>query len=67
MLAWNHPMYGVYELAPRVLPLSALDDVKIAGTIMELGGVAIIFGILTMMFFKWSGGTGKEVRSLKAE
>jgi cytochrome c oxidase assembly factor CtaG len=60
MLQRTHPMYGVYELAPRVLPLSAVDDVKIAGTIMELGGAGIIFGVLTFMFFKWSGGPGKE-------
>lgn len=60
MLSRSHPMYGVYELAPRVVPLSAVEDVKIAGTIMELGGAAIIFGVLTAMFFRWSGGTGRE-------
>jgi cytochrome c oxidase assembly factor CtaG len=60
MLQRNHPMYGVYELAPRALHLTAIEDVKIAGTIMELGGAAIVFGVLTFMFFKWSGGTGRE-------
>ena len=51
---------GALALVERVLPLSAVDDVKIAGSIMELGGAAIIFGVLTFMFFKWSGGTGRE-------
>ena len=60
MLSRSHPMYGVYEVAPRALALNAVDDVKIAGSIMELGGAAIIFGVLTVMFFKWSGGTGRE-------
>jgi putative membrane protein len=60
MLSRAHPMYGVYELAPRVFQLSAVEDVKIAGTIMELGGAGIIFGVLTVMFFRWSGGTGRE-------
>jgi hypothetical protein len=27
---------------------------------MELGGAAIIFGVITGMFFRWSGGTGSE-------
>ena len=62
MLVRNHPMYGVYELAPRATGLSALDDLKIAGGVMELGGLAIIFGVLGVMFFRWSGGTGAERR-----
>lgn len=60
MLSRDHPMYGVYELAPRAIPLTAVDDVKVAGSIMELGGAGIIFGVLTFMFFRYSGGTGQE-------
>jgi hypothetical protein len=60
MLQRSHPMYAVYELAPRVLPITAVEDVKIAGTIMELGGAGVVFGVLTFMFFRWSGGTGRE-------
>lgn len=60
MLVRDHPMYGVYELAPRVINLSAMDDLQVAGGIMELGGAAVIFGVLTVMFFRWAGGTGAE-------
>lgn len=56
MLIRDHPMYGIYELAPRATALSAIDDLKIAGGIMELGGVAIVFGVLGVMFFRWTGG-----------
>jgi cytochrome c oxidase assembly factor CtaG len=60
MLVRDFPMYAVYELAPRATGLSALSDLKVAGGIMELGGGAIVFGILTVMFFRWSGGVGAE-------
>lgn len=62
MLIHDHPMYGVYELAPRATGMSALTDIKTAGGIMELGGAALIFGVLTVMFFRWTGGTGAERR-----
>jgi cytochrome c oxidase assembly factor CtaG len=62
MLITQHPMYAVYELAPRATALSAQADIKVAGGIMELGGAAIIFGVLSAMFFRWSGGTGAEPR-----
>lgn len=54
MLIRDFPMYGVYELAPPMSGLSAIDDIKIAGGIMELAGAAIVFGVLTVMFFRWS-------------
>lgn len=63
MLAHDFPMYAVYELAPRITGLSALDDLKTAGGVMELGGAAIVFGVLTAMFFRWAGGTGREQRA----
>lgn len=60
MLMREHPMYAVYELAPRATAMSALTDLEIAGGVMELGGAAIVFGILTVMFFRWTGGMGAE-------
>jgi len=60
MLVTQHPMYGIYELAPRMSRLSAIDDLRLAGGIMELGGAVVIFGVLSAMFFRWSGGVGAE-------
>lgn len=60
MLMRDFPMYGVYELAPPMSGLSALDDIKIAGGIMELAGSAIIFGVMTVMFFRWSREAGNS-------
>ena len=58
MLMRDYPMYAVYELAPPMSGLSALDDIMVAGGIMELAGSAIIFGIMTVMFFRWSREAG---------
>ena len=60
MLLRDYPMYGVYELAPPMSGLSAMDDIKIAGGIMELAGSAIVFGIMTVMFFRWSREAGNS-------
>lgn len=60
MLIRDYPMYGVYELAPPMSGLSALDDIKIAGGIMELAGSAIVFGVMTVMFFRWSREAGNS-------
>ena len=53
-------MYGVYELAPPMSGLSAIDDIKIAGGIMELAGAAIVFGVLTVVFFRWARAAEAE-------
>jgi putative membrane protein len=49
------PLYHVYETFPRLWGLSALEDMRIAGLIMKLGGGAILWGVLTIVFFKWAG------------
>lgn len=60
MLISRFPMYGIYELAPPWEIWSPLEDQHLAGGVMELAGAAIIFGILTVMFFRWSGGVAGD-------
>ena len=60
MLIRDFPMYRVYELAPPMTGLSAIDDIKIAGGIMELAGAVIVFGVLTGMFFRWARAAGER-------
>lgn len=46
------PLYGVYELAPRVWTgLSATSDHRIAGLIMKLGGGLVLWGYIAWIFF----------------
>ncbi len=61
MLIREFPMYAIYELAPPWPEWSPLEDQHLAGGVMELAGAAVIFGIITVMFFRWSGGVAGDV------
>lgn len=52
----RYPIYGLYELAPRVWGLSAVQDQQIAGLLMKIGGGFILFGVTSVMFFRWYRG-----------
>lgn len=56
MLVRDFPMYGIYELAPPWPAWTPLEDQHLAGGVMELAGAAVVFGIITVIFFRWSGG-----------
>ncbi|HEX9729175.1 MAG TPA: cytochrome c oxidase assembly protein [Gemmatimonadales bacterium] len=49
----RYPIYGLYELAPRVYDIPAVADQQVAGLIMKLGGGFILFGTMSVMFFRW--------------
>ncbi len=49
----EYPIYAVYELAPRVTALSAVEDQQIAGLTMKIGGGIIIFTTASALFFRW--------------
>ncbi len=53
------PFYGVYELAPPVLRLSAREDQQIAGLLMKIGGGLILWTAITILFFRWHGREGE--------
>jgi putative membrane protein len=46
-------IYPVYAALPRFWGLSALDDQRIGGLIMKLGGGAILWIVGTIIFFVW--------------
>lgn len=48
------PIYGIYELAPPIGLLSALDDQRLAGILMKLGGGAITWTAIAIMFYRWN-------------
>ena len=47
------PLYSVYELAPRFHGLAAGTDQQIAGLVMKLGGIPIIWGTMLAICVKW--------------
>ena len=47
------PIYELYELAPRVQRIAAVADQQIAGLMMKTLGGLILFGTMSVMFFRW--------------
>jgi putative membrane protein len=49
------PFYATYELAPPIGGISAREDQRIAGLIMKLGGGAVFWTAIGILFFRWYG------------
>lgn len=52
-------LYAWYVEAPRIFPLSALDDQRLGGVIMWVPGALTIWIAITVVYFRW---TQREVR-----
>jgi cytochrome c oxidase assembly factor CtaG len=50
----KYPIYSLYELAPPLGGLSAVEDQQVAGLIMKIVGGFIVFGTASVLFFKWA-------------
>lgn len=49
----DYPLYGLYELAPRVGDISATEDQQLAGLLMKIGGAIILWTAIAVIFFRW--------------
>ena len=56
----NTPIYGIYELAPRVTSLTAVEDQQLAGIIMKIATIPVIWSTIAVIWFRW---TAKEVQT----
>jgi putative membrane protein len=54
-------LYPAYAAAPRLLPLSPLEDQRLGGLIMWIPGGLIFLAVLTIVFFKWAAAESDEV------
>jgi len=50
----KYPIYSLYELAPPMSGLSAVEDQQIAGLTMKIIGGFIVLGIASVLFFRWA-------------
>jgi putative membrane protein len=48
------PIYGIYELAPRVTGLTAVEDQQLAGIIMKIATIPIVWSTIAVLWFRWS-------------
>jgi cytochrome c oxidase assembly factor CtaG len=49
----DHPLYATYELAPRVMGFSALNDQQLAGAFMKVGNIPVVWSVIAVMFVRW--------------
>jgi putative membrane protein len=47
------PLYHVYTTFPRLWGITALDDMQVAGLIMKIAGGIMLWGAITIVFFRW--------------
>ncbi len=47
------PVYTFYTHVPRIWGISVMTDQLIAGLIMKLVGGAILWGVISVVFFRW--------------
>lgn len=48
------PIYGIYELAPRIGSLTAIEDQQLAGIIMKIATVPIVWGTIAVLWKRWT-------------
>jgi cytochrome c oxidase assembly factor CtaG len=49
----DYPLYGLYELAPRVAGISPAADQQMAGVVMKVGGDLILWVAIAVLFLLW--------------
>jgi putative membrane protein len=57
-------LYTWYAAAPRITPLSPLDDQRLGGLIMWIPGMLVFWVAITAVFFRW---TAEEYASWKRD
>jgi len=62
LLLADFPVYATYELAPRVVEMTALQDQQIAGGIMIGVAEPIVFAAIAMVFFRWAASEERSAR-----
>jgi putative membrane protein len=56
----ERPLYAVYAAAPRAFGISAVEDQQLAGAVMKIGGAAVIWGAIVVLFFRWYSATQRD-------
>lgn len=47
------PLYSIYELAPRIGSLTANADQQLAGIVMKLGSIPVVWSTIAVIWFRW--------------
>jgi cytochrome c oxidase assembly factor CtaG len=62
------PLYATYELAPRVGGFDAVADQQLAGALMKVGSIPLIWPVIGALFLRWAReSAGPGVGSVDAD
>jgi putative membrane protein len=53
-------LYKAYDTVPRLWGIDALNDMRMAGLLMKIGGGFILWGVIAWYFFKWFAAEERE-------
>ena len=54
----TEPIYRAYAAFPKPWGLSVVDDQTMAGGIMKIGGAALLWSVIAMIWFRWASREG---------
>jgi putative membrane protein len=54
------PLYATYELAPRVGGFDAVADQQLAGALMKVGNIPLIWPVIAALFLRWGQSSEPE-------
>jgi putative membrane protein len=55
----DHPIYTWYSMAPRLFPISPLDDQRLGGLIMWIPGTLFWWGMMSVIYFRRLAGESR--------
>ncbi len=62
----DFPLYRTYELAPRFYDIAAGDDQQMAGILMKIGNIPIIWTVMFVIFVRWATESADSNRKAPA-
>jgi putative membrane protein len=65
LMVSEYPVYGTYELAPRVSVLTALQDQQVAGGIMLTVGGPFVLAVISVILFRWFAESEREEQRIR--
>lgn len=48
------PIYSIYELAPRIGSITAIEDQQLAGIVMKIGTIPFVWTTIAVLWFRWT-------------
>jgi putative membrane protein len=56
----SQPLYHFYTTVPRTWGMSVVIDQRVAGLIMKIAGSAILWFVISVVFFRWVAGEERQ-------